>query len=141
MKLIGEIKASPLLKKLLRGGLVFLVMFSLAGLFILPPIVKSVALKQLSEKLKREVTIKSLKINLFCFHSRSWVLSSGSRGVQTPLHPLTSSVLISRLCQSFERGIIIKEIGLTKPCFNIERNEDFSMISLICLKMIRCNLL
>jgi hypothetical protein len=40
-------------------------MFSLAGFFILPPIVKSVALKQLSEKLKREVTIKSLKINPF----------------------------------------------------------------------------
>jgi hypothetical protein len=65
MKMPEGITARPRLKKLVRGVLVFLVLFSLSGFFILPPIVKSVALKQLSEKLKREVTIQSLKINPF----------------------------------------------------------------------------
>jgi len=51
MKMIEEIKARPRLKKLLRGGQVFLVFFSVIGFLILPPVVKSVALKQLSEPL------------------------------------------------------------------------------------------
>jgi hypothetical protein len=130
MKLIGEIKARPLLKKLLRGGLVFLVMFSPAGFFILPPIAKSVALKQLSEKLKREVTIQSLKINPFLLSLTVLGFVIREPGSSDTFASFDELYLNFQTMSVFERGVIIKEIGLTKPCINIERNEallyDFS---------------
>jgi len=106
--------------------LVFIVLFSLSGFFILPPIVKSVALNQLSEKLKREVTIQSLKINPF-------LLSLTVRGfaVREPRTPETfvsfdEFYLNFQAMSIFKRGIIVKEIRLTKPYVNIKRNEDLS---------------
>jgi len=106
--------------------LVFIVLFSLSGFFILPPIVKSVALNQLSEKLKREVTIQSLKINPF-------LLSLTVRGfaVREPRTPETfvsfdELYLNFQAMSIFKRGIIVKEIRLTKPYVNIKRNEDLS---------------
>ena len=65
MKLMKEIQARPRLKRLIGGGLIFLVLFTIFGFFVLPPIVKSVALEKLSEKLKREVLIRKVKINPF----------------------------------------------------------------------------
>ena len=65
MKMLEGIRSRPRLKRLVRGVLVFLVLFSAIGFLILPPVVKSVAMKQLSEKLKREVTIQAVKINPF----------------------------------------------------------------------------
>ena len=43
------------------GGLIALV--GITGFFILPPLVKSIALKQLGAKLHREVTIEKIAIN------------------------------------------------------------------------------
>ena len=65
MKVISEIQLRPRLKRLIGGGLIFLVFFTVIGFFVLPPVVKSVALKKLSEELKREVLIQKVKINPF----------------------------------------------------------------------------
>ncbi len=45
------------LKKILIGVVLFFVVFTLVGFFILPPILKSVLVKKLSENLHREVAI------------------------------------------------------------------------------------
>ena len=85
---------------------------------------KSVALKQLSEKLKREVTIQTVKINPF-------MLSLTVRGfaIREPRSPNTfvsfdELYLNFQTMSVFKRGIIIKEIRLQKPYVNIVRNED-----------------
>lgn len=41
--------------------------YTIAGFFVLPPIVRSVAAKQLSKQLGREVTIQQVKLNPFAF--------------------------------------------------------------------------
>ena len=123
-KIIEELKARPRLKKLLRGGLVFLVLFSLAGFFILPPIVKSVALKQLSEKLKREVTIKAVKINPFMLSLTIQGFAVREPGSSNTFVSFDELYLNFQTMSVFRRGIIIKEIILVKPYVNIKRNED-----------------
>ena len=51
------------LKKYLIGVGIFLVIFTLFGFFGLPPILKSVLIKQLSQNLHRDVTIREIKFN------------------------------------------------------------------------------
>ena len=50
-------------KKVLIGLVIFFAVFTLFGFFGLPPIVKSLLSKKLSEALHREVTIEQIKIN------------------------------------------------------------------------------
>ena len=56
-------KLRPRLKKILIGLIIFFVVFTLVGFFVLPPILKSILTKQLSQNLHREVTINQIKIN------------------------------------------------------------------------------
>ena len=124
MKLMKEIQARPRLKRLIGGGLIFLVLFTIFGFFVLPPIVKSVALEKLSEKLKREVLIQKVKINPF-------LLSLTIQGF-TVKEPGNSNVFVSfdslylnfQTMSIFRRGLIAKEIRLERPYVNIVRNED-----------------
>jgi len=50
-------------KKIFTGIVIFFAVFTLFGFFGLPPIVKSLLSKKLSEALHREVTIEQIKIN------------------------------------------------------------------------------
>ena len=50
-------------KKVLAGLVIFFAVFTLFGFFGLPPIVKSMPPRKLSEALHREVTIEQIKIN------------------------------------------------------------------------------
>jgi hypothetical protein len=124
MKLIEEIQTRPRIKRLVRGVLVFLVLFSIAGFFILPAIVKSVALKQLSEKLKREVTIQSVKINPFMLSLAINGFAIRERGSSNTFVSFDELYLNLQTISIIRQGIIIKEIRLIKPYVNIKRNED-----------------
>ncbi len=124
MKVIGEIQSRPRLKRLIGGGLIFLVLFTVSGFFVLPPVVKSVALKKLSEELKREVLIRKVKINPF-------MLSLTIQGF-TVKEPRSSNIFVSfdslylnfQTMSIFRRGLIVKEMRLERPYVNIVRNEE-----------------
>jgi len=55
----------PRKRKLIKWALWLLVLYTVIGFLILPPIVRSIAVKQLSKQLDREVTIEKIKINPF----------------------------------------------------------------------------
>src|SRR5208283_6037972 len=52
-------------KKTLIGVLIFLVVYSVVGFFLIPPILKSVLTTKLSEVLHRQVAIRQIKVNPF----------------------------------------------------------------------------
>ena len=126
MELARKIRSRLALKKILKTTLIFLVVFSITGFLILPPIVKSVALKQLSERLKREVTIQAVKLNPF-------MLSLTIQGVVVK-EPKSSDVFVSfdklylnfQTMSLFKQGVIVKEITLERPYVNIVRKEDLT---------------
>ena len=55
----------PRRRKLALWALGLLLFYTIVGFLILPPIVRSVAVKQLSKQLDREVSIEKIKINPF----------------------------------------------------------------------------
>jgi hypothetical protein len=54
---------SPRQRKLLFWVLGLLLFYTVTGLFILPLIIRSVVVKQLSQQLDREVSIQEVKLN------------------------------------------------------------------------------
>ncbi len=66
IKRLSEIyknKLRPRFKKIFIGLIIFFGVFTLVGFFGLPPILKSILTKKLSENLHRSVTINQIKIN------------------------------------------------------------------------------
>jgi uncharacterized protein involved in outer membrane biogenesis len=127
-KLMGiyENKIKPRLKKILIGIIIFLVIFTLVGFFVLPPILKSILIKQLSQNLHREVTINQIKVN-------PYTLSITARGLlvkdRSSSETFVSCEEIYLNLQSFSvlrLALILSEIRLKQPFINIKLNQDMS---------------
>ena len=121
-----EKKLRPRLKKIIIVLIIFFAVFTLVGFFVLPPILKSILTKQLSQNLHREVTINQIKIN-------PYTLSITARGlmVKDRTGPETfvscDEIFLNLQSLSVIRlALILKEVRLTKPYIRVTRNQDLS---------------
>jgi uncharacterized protein YneF (UPF0154 family) len=48
---LKQLRSNPAIKKTFMGVLIFLVVFSVVGFFVVPPILKSILTKKLTEEL------------------------------------------------------------------------------------------
>jgi Domain of Unknown Function (DUF748) len=114
---------SPRKRKLLFCILGLLLLYTLTGFFILPPIVRAVAVKKISQQLDREVSIQKIKINPF-------VLSTTVRGLlikDKDGEPFVSwdEVYVNfQLSSLFNPAWTFKEISTTNPYVRVQLNPD-----------------
>ncbi|MEI8291944.1 MAG: DUF748 domain-containing protein, partial [Verrucomicrobiota bacterium] len=100
-----------------------LAFYAIAGFLILPPIVRSVAVKQISAQLDREVSIASVKINPFA-------LSTTIRGLlikDKDGEPFVSwdEVYVNfELVSLFTHSLTFSEISTTQPHVRAVMNQD-----------------
>ena len=93
------------------------------GFLILPPIIRSVAVKQLSKQLDREVSIQQVKLNPFA-------LSATVRGLlikDKDGEPFVSwdEVYVNfQLSSFFGKAWVFKEISTTRPFVRVQMNQD-----------------
>jgi hypothetical protein len=106
------------------AGLVLL--YTLLGFLVLPPIVRSVAASQLSKQLGRKVTIRQVKLN-------PYVLSGTVRGLlieDKDGEPLLSWDEVYgnlQLASFFRHPWVLKEIRTTSPYIRVQVNKDGSL--------------
>lgn len=113
-------------RKILIWTTVILAIFALVGFLAVPPILRSVLTKQLTAALRRDVSIRDVRVNPF-------TLSTTLRGltVKEPTGPETFASL-EELYLNFETsslfrwGVVLKEIRLTKPFLRVVRRQDQS---------------
>ena len=110
--------------RILIGAAAFLVLFTLIGFFVVPPILKSVLATQLTAALHREVTIAEVRVNPFA-------LSATVRGlaVKEPKGPETFAsfeelYLNLEASSLFRWAAVVREVRLTKPFVRVVRRAD-----------------
>ena len=114
---------SPRRRKLLFWVVGLLLFYTVAGFFILPPIIRAVAVKQLSKQLDREVSIQKVKLNPFA-------LSTAIRGLlikDKDGEPFVSwdEVYVNFQISSFlGHPWVFKEISVTGPFARVQMNQD-----------------
>ena len=114
---------SPRRRKLARWIFWVLFTYGMVGFFILPPIIRSVAVKQLSKQLEREVSIQKVKLNPFAF-------SVAVRGLLIKDHdgePFVSwdEVYVNVQLSSFlGHPWVFKRISVTGPFARAQMNPD-----------------
>jgi uncharacterized protein involved in outer membrane biogenesis len=114
------------LKKLLIGTVIFFVVFTIVGFFVLPPIVKSILTKKLSENLHRQVTINQIKINPYTLSITVRGFLVKDRGSSETFVSFDELYLNLQSLSALKMALILKEIRFTKPFINISRRQDMS---------------
>jgi hypothetical protein len=114
---------SPRRRKLLFWVVGLLLFYTVTGFLILPPIIRAVAVKQLSKQLDREVSIQKVKLNPFAF-------STAIRGLlikDKDGEPFISwdEVYVNFQLSSFlEHPWVFKKISVTSPFARVQMNQD-----------------
>jgi len=101
-----------------------LAVIGIAGFFIAPPIVKSVALDKLSQTLKRPVSIQTIKINPYALTATIRGFEIKEPSGQEKFLAFDELYVNLDSMSIFKRALIIKEIKLTGPYARIIRNPD-----------------
>jgi uncharacterized protein involved in outer membrane biogenesis len=123
---IYQNKIKPRWKKIVLGVVIFFVVFTLVGFFVLPPILKSVLTKQLSENLHREVVIEQIKFNPYALSISIRGLKIKDKGSSETFVSFGEIFVNFQSTSAFRRALIFSEIRLTQPYFKITRNQDES---------------
>ena len=117
-------KTGSRLKKFGLIAFSLVVLFTLTGFFILPPVLKSLALDKLSATLHRPVSIGNISINPYKLTLKVDGLNIGEReGEQTfvGFESLFVNLDVSSLAK---RAVVVSEIRLEKPKFRVVRVDD-----------------
>jgi hypothetical protein len=116
----------PRRRKLLIWILGLLFFYAILGFLILPPIVRAIAVKQLSHQLDREVSIEKVRINPF-------VLSTTVRGLLIkdkdgqPFISWDEVYVNFQLVSFLGHPWVFKEISVAKPFARVQINKDYSL--------------
>jgi uncharacterized protein involved in outer membrane biogenesis len=119
-------KLRPRLKKILTGFIIFFVVFTLVGFFVLPPILKSILIKQLSQNLHREVTINQIKVNPYTLSITARGLLVKNRGSSETFVSCEEIYLNFQSFSALRLAVIFSEIRLKQPFIKITLNQDMS---------------
>lgn len=110
-----------------KYGLRFLIAFVLVGVLgflVLPPIVKSVALDQLSKALHREVSVKSVSLNPYVLSATVEGLEIREREGAENFVSFDSLYLNIEASSLFRGGPVLKEIRLDNPKIRVVRQSE-----------------
>jgi hypothetical protein len=114
----------------------FFVLFSVIGFFVVPPVMKSVLIKQISKNLHREVSIGQIRVNPYSLSiSVKRILIKDRVNAETFVS-LDELFVNASIASIFKRAIIIKELRIAGPYIRIIRNRDesYNFSDLLALK-------
>jgi hypothetical protein len=102
------------------------VFYTAFGFFILPPVVRAVAVKQLSKQLGRSITIEKIELN-------PYTLSATLRGVLVkdkdgePLLSWNEAYFNLQLASLFHGAWMFKEVRLSQAFVRVQMNKDYTL--------------
>ena len=112
------------IKKFSLGIAAFFVVYTIIGFLILPPIIKSVAVKKLSQALHRPVVIKEIKLNPYALSLIVNGLTVKEREKPTDFVSFNSLYVNLQGVSIFKLAPVIKEFRLERPFIKVVRNME-----------------
>jgi hypothetical protein len=112
------------LKKLLIALAILFAAFNLVGFFALPPILKSILTKTLSENLNREVAIERIKTNPYNLTASGHGIKINERGSPETFIGCEEIFVNLHSLSALKFELILEEIRVHKPYLRIQRKAD-----------------
>lgn len=100
-----------------------LLFYTIVGFFVVPPLVRSVAQKRLSQQLGREVTIQQVKVNPFAFSAtiRGLLIKEKNGDAFVSWDEVYARVQLSSI---FQHAWVVKEVSTSNPYVQVIINPD-----------------
>ncbi len=114
----------PSTRKYALGIGIAIALFALLGFLAVPPILKSVLTKQLTQTLHREVSIREVQFNPFVLALKINGFTMKERGGAAPFVSFEELYLNFQLASAYRRGPVLRDVILKSPRISIVRNED-----------------
>ena len=112
--------------KAARWGVTLLVFYAILGFFILPPIIRSVAVRKLSQQLDREVSIGKVKLNPFVLSATLRNLLIKDKDGQ-PFVSWDEVYVNFQLASFLGHPWVFKEVSATRPFVRVQMNKDYTL--------------
>jgi hypothetical protein len=100
-----------------------LIFYAVFGFLIFPPIVRVVAVKQISKQLGREVSIEEVKINPFAFSTSVRGFLVKDKDGQ-PFVSWDEVYVNLQFSSVFSHGWVVKDISISRPFARVQVNKD-----------------
>lgn len=123
---LKTLAATPFLRRFVLWPAVALTVYTISGFLILPPIVRSILVRRLSESLHRPVAIRAVRINPFFLSARVEGFSMKDRAGAGPFVAFEELSLNFQAASIVRGGPVLREIFLRSPSVTLVRNEDFT---------------
>jgi hypothetical protein len=113
-----------LLKRVAVAFAVLLVLFTVGGFFVVPPIAKYYAVKILSEQLDRQVSIREIEVNPFAMTAAVRGFAVKERDSSDTFVAFEELFVNLQARSIWERAPVLYEIRLTRPYVHVIRQPD-----------------
>jgi uncharacterized protein involved in outer membrane biogenesis len=122
--MIQKIKAMPRWQKLVAASVACILVYTIVGFLIVPPIMKSVLQKKLSEQLNRQTVIEDIDLNPYALSCLVEGLAIKTREGSDAFFSFEKLYVNVQSMSLFKWALITKEIRLEQPYLNIIREEE-----------------
>ncbi|MCP3889866.1 MAG: DUF748 domain-containing protein [Desulfobulbaceae bacterium] len=131
-----RIKALSRNQKRMLWATGIVVLYTLVGFFVLPPIVKLLLEKKLPEILHRQVTIDKIRLNPYALTTTIEGFALQRKDTKGSLLAFERVFVDLQTVSLFKMALITKSVDLTGPKINFSRNQDqtFSFADLLSKK-------
>jgi Domain of Unknown Function (DUF748) len=126
MKWVEYVRSKPMVRKGLIAGGAALLVYALFGFLALPPILKSVLSKSLSETLHRKATLRDIRVNPFELSVSVRGLTISDRDAPGTWISVEEIFANLQLASVIRGGPVLSKIRLSRPYVNIVRRPDGS---------------
>lgn len=113
-------------RKIARRIAIVLLVYAIVGFFILPPVIRAVAVKQLSKQLDREVSIGKVKLNPFVLSATIRNLLIKDKDGQ-PFVSWDEVYVNFQLASFLGHSWVFKEVSSTRPFVRVQMNKDYTL--------------
>ncbi len=111
-------------RKWIIGIVVFFVLFTVVGFFVVPPLVKPYLLEALANKLNRQVSLSDLSFNPYTITAALRGFEIKEPGSEKTFVSFDEMIVNLDIRSVFKRAPVIEEFILRKPYVHLVRNKD-----------------
>jgi uncharacterized protein involved in outer membrane biogenesis len=110
-------------KKVFIGCVVLMIVFTLVGFFVLPPLLKSILVDQLSKNLHRDVSFNKVRFNPYTLSVKVEGFLVKERGSSETFVSCDEVFLNLQSVSVIRRALVLREINIKSPYLKLTRRE------------------
>ncbi len=124
MNIVQKLKPTSIIQKIIFWTIIFFIAYTIIGFFILPPIIRMIAVNKIEENLNRQASIDKISLNPYALSLSINGLSVREKDEDQDFISFKSLYLNMQSSSVFKFAPVVREVKLETPYLRVVRNTD-----------------